>query len=114
MINIDFMSIPDPSEVDYIAESNGQDYSLLWLLLKSEGVRVNEILAGNSLWSNGDNDGLVCLRYLYINDKLYCFYEPTSVKVDWNKVESSVKERFSRAVTLKTVEVYYKACNEKR
>lgn len=48
MNNTDFMSIPDPSEVDYIVESNGQDYNLLWLLLKSEGVKANEILAGNS------------------------------------------------------------------
>ena len=111
MLNL--TEIPNPYKVDYIVESNGQDYSLLWLLLKAEGVEVNEILTGNSLWVNGNNDMLVSLRYSYIQDKLYCFYEPTSVKVDWGKVEDSVKSLFINAESEKTTSVYYKTLNNK-
>lgn len=107
------MNIPKPCEVNYIVESNGQDYALLWLLLKSEGVEVKEILSGNSLWSNGNGDGLVGLRYSYIQEELCCFYEPTSVKVDWNKVESSVKNEFPNATSKKITSVYYKALNNR-
>lgn len=107
------MRIPSPSTVQHIVESNGEDYSLLWLLLREEGIVVDEILAGNSLWSNGEGDGLVSLRYASIQGELYCFYEPTSVKVDWNKVESSVKARFRYAKKSKITSVYYKAVNNK-
>lgn len=102
------MNMPEPIDVKYIVESSNDAHHLLWLLLTSKGIKVEQCSMGNSLWADGDK-GLVSLTYDKIDGEWYCFYEPTSVEVDWNKVEFAVRSKFIRSTKVKMTDVFYKS-----
>lgn len=105
------MNMPEPSDVKYTVESSDEAHHLLWLLFQSKGIKMEQCTRGDSLWADGDK-GLVSLTYDKIEGEWYCFYEPTSVEVNWNKVESEVNARFYKADKIKITDVFYKLNKE--
>lgn len=97
-------------KIDYVVESNSETIMLVYLLLRDKVTWEQEVKqgVGTILGKDKHFPNMVGLSYIKIEGKVVCFYEATSLLVDWNEVDTFIKKEFPDSKKLSSTQLVMK------